>query len=172
MPPGAPSPPRVWICLDLGTEYCFRVKARNGDGIETSYGSASCATTSTDITETVNATFACLPDTGVLPFTSTMYVTLENLYTGFTRTISGRINISLAGGLFIGGWRAGYTNISPGGTYNTSWNINLPDFSPLVGVNEFNLQAMDTTASPYNQPPYPPAGDSDSSACYITGIAK
>ncbi len=155
--------------LTAGVQYCFRVKARNGDNIETSYGSAACATTSSDITDTVSATMACVPDNGVLPFTTTMYVTLENLYSGFTRTISGRININLAGGLAIGGWRAGYTNIPAGGVFNTSWNTSLPALGSLAGTNIFTLLAMDITASPYNQPPYPPAGDTDSSACYIVG---
>jgi len=155
--------------LTADLQYCFRVKARNGDGIETSYGSTACATTGTTVTDTVDATFACVPDSGVLPFSTTMYVTMENLYTGFTRTISGRININLAGGLNVNGWRAGFTNVGPGGTFNTSWSTNLPDLGSLVGVNTFTLEAMDTTASPYNQPPYPASGDTDISACTITG---
>jgi len=123
-------------------------------------------------TDTVSATYACVPDTGSLPFTTTMFVTLDNLYTGFTRTISGRININLASTAYIGGWRVGFTNVAAGGSYNSSWNTNLPAYGALVGVNTFTLVAMDTTATPYNQPPYPPAGDTASDACLITATAK
>lgn len=158
--------------LTAGTEYCFRVKARNGDGIETSYGSAACATTSTGVTDTVSATMACVPDNGVLPFTTMMYVTLENLYGGFTRTVAGKINVVLASGSNINNWKTGYTNIAAGGTYNTNWNTNLPAYGTLVGTNVFTLVAEDITPSPYNQPPYPPAGDTDTSFCNIVATVK
>ena len=31
--------------------------------------------------------------------------------------------------------------------------------------------AEDVTPPPYNQPPYPPEGDSDSDSCVVTGVA-
>jgi len=154
------------------TQYCFRVKARNGDGIETSYGSTACADTTGVVTDTVSAVFACFPDNGSLPFTTTMYATLENLYTGFTRTIAGRINVLLAGGSSINGWRSGYTNVAAGGTFNTSWNTNLPASGQLVGSSVFTLVVEDVTAAPYNQPPYPASGDTDSNSCTIVGTTK
>jgi hypothetical protein len=52
-----------------------------------------------------------------------------------------------------------------------AWNQNLPALSSLVGDNTFELVAEDVTPSPYNQPPYPPAGDTDTDICTATGIA-
>ncbi len=41
----------------------------------------------------------------------------------------------------------------------------------LTGDNRFVLIAEDVTPAPYNQPPYPPAGDSAADACTVTGTA-
>jgi hypothetical protein len=41
-----------------------------------------------------------------------------------------------------------------------------------VGLNEFRLFAADVTPAPYNQPPYPPAGDTDTDGCTITVAAS
>ncbi len=118
---------------------------------------------------TVACSYSCSPSSGQLPFSTQMTVNMTNLYTGFTRTISGRINISTAGGGYISNWRAGFTNIPAGGTFTRSWNQNLPALGALYGTNYFYIYAMDTTASPYNQPPYPASGDTDIATCLIVG---
>jgi len=58
-----------------------------------------------------------------------------------------------------------------GGSYFTSWSQSLPALGTLVGDNIFTLVAEDVTPSPYNQPPYPPAGDTCSSWQMITAEA-
>ncbi len=41
----------------------------------------------------------------------------------------------------------------------------------MIGTNTFLLTAEDITAAPYNQPPYLPAGDTDTASCTVEGIA-
>ncbi len=120
---------------------------------------------------TISAELTCLPSSGTLPFGTTMTVTLNNLYTGQSRRISGHLDASLAGGQSYTNWRAGFTNVAAGGSFVTSWNQNLPALGTLVGSNIFSLVAADVTPAPYNQPPYPPAGDTDSANCTVTGNA-
>jgi hypothetical protein len=120
---------------------------------------------------TVEASYTCVPSTGTLPFTTQMTVTLNNVYTGQIRRLSGRIDISLAGGGYFPNWRAGFTNITAGGSYTTAWNQNIPALGSLEGENIFVLHVEDVTPAPYNQPPYPPSGDTDTATCTVTGIA-
>jgi len=122
-------------------------------------------------TETVEAVFTCVPSSGTLPFGSTMSVTLTNLYTGQIRQIAGRINATLANGTYYASWRAGYTNVGAGESYVSGWVQNFPALGTLVGDNTFALIAADVTPAPYNQPPYPAAGDTDTEVCTITAVA-
>jgi hypothetical protein len=119
---------------------------------------------------TVSADLACVPSAGTVPFTSAMTVTMANLYPDLARRIAGRIDVALAGGGTFPGWRAGYTNVSAGGSYVSSWNQNIPAIGTVIGENGFLLVAEDVTPAPYNQPPYPPAGDTASASCIVTGI--
>jgi len=122
-------------------------------------------------TSTVGAALTCLPASGALPFVSNFSVQLTNQYQGQIRRIAGRINVTVAGGGFFSNWRTGHTNIAPGGTFSTSWNQTIPATGALLGENLFRLVAMDITPAPYNQPPYPPAGDSATDTATITGMA-
>jgi hypothetical protein len=122
-------------------------------------------------TSTVAATLTCIPSSGTLPFVSAFSVELTNLYLGQTRRMAGRINITLPSGASYTNWRGGYTNIAPGSSYQTGWNQTFPALGTLVGQTSFQLAAMDITPSPYNQPPYPPAGDTATDTEVITGIA-
>ncbi len=128
-------------------------------------GAASVAGSSS----TVSATLSCLPSSGTLPFTTTISAELINLYTGQTRRLAARFDVSLAGGGYFSNWRAGYTNVAAGSSYSTSWNQAIPALGALVGSNLFTLRATDVTPAPYNQPPYPPAGDSDTAQCTVVG---
>ena len=87
-----------------------------------------------------------------------------------TSEMAGRINIKLAGGQGVSGWRAGYTNIGAGSSYLTSWVQSIPALGSVVGDNVFTLVAEDVTPAPYNQPPFPPAGDTDGASCTVTGL--
>ncbi len=122
-----------------------------------------------DTMATVDADLACQPSIGTLPFVTQMWVTLDNLYAGQTRRVAARLDVQLAGGASFPGWRAGYTNLGPGGSYSTSWNQSLPALGTLVGDNVFALAAEDVTPAPYNQPPYPASGDTGTASCTVTG---
>jgi len=120
---------------------------------------------------TVAASLSCVPDNGVLPFSSAMTVTLDNAYPGQTRRMAARIDLTLGNGSFYPNWRVGFTNIAAGGSYITAWSQALPLLGSLVGNNLFQLVAEDVTPSPYNQPPYPAAGDTCSGSCTVVGVA-
>lgn len=120
--------------------------------------------------KTISATLTCSPSSGTLPFTTQMSVTLRNHYSGQTRRVTARINITLANGTAVFNWRRGYANITAGSIYTTNWNQNIPLALSLVGNNLFTLEAEDVTPAPFNQPPYPPSGDTDVVAKVVTGI--
>ncbi len=120
----------------------------------------------------VNSDLTCTPQSGTLPFATHMALQLSNLHDMQTRRIAGRINIQLGNSESIPSWRAGYTNISGGESFYSSWNQNIPGIGSLVGDNTFTLVAEDVTSAPYNQPPYPPAGDTATAFCTVTGIAQ
>ncbi len=100
-----------------------------------------------------------------------MSAVLTNLYSSQTRRLSAHIDILLAGGAFIPNWRAGWTNVDGGDSFTTTWNQALPAINNLVGTNHFTLVAEDVTVAPFNQPPYPPAGSTDTASCMVTGVA-
>ncbi len=118
--------------------------------------------------KSVGAYMACTPSSGTLPFTSRMEVTISSNYKDQIRTVAGRIDLFLAGGQHFSNWRAGYLNLQPEETWSTSWVQVFPAVGTLVGETVFALHCADVTASPYNQPPYPPSGDTDSAHCTVT----
>jgi len=120
---------------------------------------------------TIAATFGCNPSMGTVPFATQMAVSLDNLYTGQIRRLAGRIDVALANGASVSNWRSGYTNVAAGDSYSVTWWQNIPAVSNVIGDNVFSLIAVDITPSPYNQPPYPPAGDSDTASCTVTAVA-
>jgi len=88
-----------------------------------------------------------------------------------TRRIAGRITLRIGNGNFFNPWRAGFTNIPPGGQYTSGWNTALGSFGPLVGTNTFTLLAEDVTPAPYNQPPNPPSGQTCTAINYVVANA-
>ncbi len=140
----------------------------NWDGDDGNYLFANSGAASPS---TLDATLTVSPDSGQAPFISNFSVTLANTYPGQIRRVAGRINIDLAGGATVSSWRAGYTNIAPGGLYSSTWNQTIPAIGSLIGLNLFILTAEDVTPAPYNQPPYPAAGGTaaDSVALTVTG---
>ncbi len=120
---------------------------------------------------TVAADLTCMPSSGTLPFTIHITATLSNIYRGQIRWLAAKIHLTLGGGGYFANWRSGYTNISRGDSYIWAWNQNLPALGTLVGDNIITFVAEDVTPAPYNQPPYPPAGDTDTAFCTVTGIA-
>jgi hypothetical protein len=121
-------------------------------------------------TDTIDVSFDCVPDTGVLPFTTNFAVELENL-SPYHRQIAGRIDVRIASGREFTNWKSGSTTCGPYASYTTSWNQNIPAEGTLVGDNEFTLYGFDVTPAPYNQAPYPAEGDFGTTVCTVTGIA-
>jgi len=118
---------------------------------------------------TVYAYFECRPESGYLPFTTVMEATLHNATDLFARRIFGRMDLETAGGQVFFYWRAGFTNVQPGSAYTTSWNQTIPALGSLIGDNTFFLFAADVTPPPFNQPPYPPSGDTATALCVVSG---
>ncbi len=106
-----------------------------------------------------------------MPFTTNMTVVIDNTYTSQVRRMAGKINMTLANGTFYANWRAGWTNITAGASYNSNWNQYIPALGSLIGTNMFSLICQDVTPTPYNQPPYPAAGDTANDVCSVVGIA-
>ena len=121
--------------------------------------------------ETVSAEMACLPDTGILPLVTNMTAVLNNIYTDGPRRIAGRIDVTIAGGFYFPNWKSGSTVVAAADSYIASWNQTIPAAGTLVGENLFTLIVEDVTSPPYNQPPYPAAGDTAIDGCTITGVA-
>jgi len=120
---------------------------------------------------TLTATYTCTPSTGTVPFATAMEVSMTNNYLGLQRQFAARINVTLANGAHYPGWRTGYTNVTPGETFTTTWAQSLPAAGNVIGDNVFTLEAMDVTPAPYNQPPYPAAGDTAVDSCTVTAFA-
>jgi hypothetical protein len=120
---------------------------------------------------TISVDLTCAPSTGTLPYISWMTLTLTNLYADQFRQFAGHIDVTLAGGAYFSNWRVGHLNVLAGESYVTEWDQHMPAFGSIVGENQFVVFMEDVTPAPYNQPPYPPAGDIDTASCTVTGIA-
>ena len=79
---------------------------------------------------TIEASLTCIPSTGTVPFVTSMTVTLTNVYTDQIRRFGGHIDVTLAGGGYFPNWRSGFTNVSPGESYVSGWNQNIPTLGP------------------------------------------
>ena len=90
---------------------------------------------------------------------------------GRSGRVAGRIDVDLAGGRHIGGWRHGWTNPAPGESRVSGWSQTIPAAGSVIGNNLFTLFARDVTPPPYNQPPYHPSGGVDSVYCTVVGLA-
>jgi len=170
----------VWPCspegmtfgpLPAGTHWLL-VYPYYAGGNECGFRNAYTATVSWPTSEpTVDATLSCTPDSGVVPFQTTMTVELTNIYPLLSRRIAGRINVGLANGSTYANWRVGFTNVRVGESFTLSWAQNIPALASVIGDNEFSLLAEDVTPAPYNQPPYAPSGDTATDACVVTAAA-
>ena len=112
------------------------------------------------------------PSSGTLPFNALVTVTLENLQQQQIRRMAAGLHVKLADGGTILGWRTGYLNMPAGSIHTSSLLQFLPNLAPLVGDNQILLRAVDVTPAPYNQPPYPPSGNTARDACTVTGVSN
>jgi len=120
---------------------------------------------------TVTSGISCVPTIGTVPFSCSFTVSLTSQDDKRPASrVAARIDVQLAGGASVNGWRTGYTNLQPKATFSSSWQQTIPALGSVIGENTFTLRIQDVTPSPYNQPPYPPSGDTDWSGCSVVGV--
>jgi len=115
---------------------------------------------------TVDCDYTIVPSSWTVPFVTSHSVFLINRHPGLIRTLAGRLDVYLAQGQSYSNWRSGYTNLGPGETFASGWLTTIPALGSVLGDNFFVLSTEDVTPSPYNQPPYPPSGDT----CEVTSM--
>jgi len=120
---------------------------------------------------TVAVDLACQPLIGTLPFPLDFHATLSNPYSGGSRRIAARIDVLTAAGLPVSNWKSGTVTLEPSAVFSTGFSQMIPWRLTTWGDNVFTLVAEDITPAPFNQPPYPPAGDVDSAFCTVLGLA-
>ncbi len=116
----------------------------------------------------VGAAISASPSSGTTPFFSGFSTELTNRNPDHHRQFAFQINVTIGTGLFFSNWRRGYDNYAPGFQRVAHWIQVIPDLPTLVGHNTFDLNVEDVTPSPYNQPPYPAAGDTDTATMVLT----
>lgn len=159
----APAGPEGWYDFSAASTSSSYGIAQSGADTGSTYVSASP-------TGTIAVALTTLPSSGTLPFISSFTAELVN-HAGTFRRAAARINVVIGNGSVFGNWRGGWTNLDPGETWSTSWNQPFPGLATVVGDNVFTLVGEDVTPSPYNQPPYLPAGDTATAVSTVTGIA-
>jgi len=120
---------------------------------------------------TVSAELTCQPLSGTLPFNLNIVATLTNIYTEFGRRIWANIDVLTADCTSFLNWKAGTVDLYPGQSINPSFSQYLPNNPIVTGNNLFIFTAVDVTPFPYNQPPFPPSGDTATSRCIVEGVA-
>ena len=120
---------------------------------------------------TVTAGVQCIPSSGTIPFSTAITVYLGNDCLRQDRTVAGSIDLYLADGTVVSDFRSGFSQIPAASLSIFSWSQHIPYRGKVVGMNTFMLMVTDVTAAPFNQPPYPPSGDSSTDICLVSGIA-
>ena len=118
---------------------------------------------------TIDCDYTITPLVGTVPFQTVHRLTLTNTLTGgavFTRRVAARIAVVTGNGNTYNQWRRGFTNVAAGDSFLKQFPVNLPPSAVVIGSNTFTLYTEDVTPAPYNQPPYPPSGDT----CTATNV--
>lgn len=164
------SQPAATVCYTVGTDpVCLDSKSTRTDELSDA-GTVDMGYHSPDL-NLVSASLDCLPSSGTMPFSTAMSVSMTNNHPSSVRRLSGRIDVTLAGGGCYTNWRAGYTNLGAGAVFTASWGQTIPALGSLIGDNIFELLVADVTPPPWNQPPYPPSGDTGLDHCTVTAAA-
>lgn len=116
------------------------------------------------------AAMTCQPATGTLPFQTMVRVMMANRFAGGPRRLAARVSVVLADGQTYHNWRTGYSNLGPESALARSWSQTFPALGSLSGINHITLAVQDVTPAPYNQPPHPGAGDTDTASCEVIGV--
>ncbi len=117
-----------------------------------------------------SAGLACTPSSGTLPFMTQINISVTNQI-DYGRIFAGQLDWELASGKIIDNFRSGVVQVPPQGTVTRSFNCLVPRNNHLVGENVGTLTMEDITPPPYNQPPRPPSGTTDTDNCSLWGIA-
>ncbi|MFH1509512.1 MAG: FG-GAP repeat protein [bacterium] len=132
-------------------------------------GSAYVFDTFNPGTERISVNLECLPPAGVLPFNVDFYVLLTKHFDS-PRTVYAKIRVDLANGTVFDNWKQGTKTLTSFNNFSYHFSATLPRSGSVFGNNVFTLFGEDITPSPYNQPPYPPSGDTDTDACIVMGV--
>jgi len=119
----------------------------------------------------ISAEISCIPTSGTIPFQTAILTTISSNYEEYDRLVAARIDVRLADGVQYSNLYTGFTTLSAGEIFTSSWPETIPEISSVLGENMVTLVIQDVTPSPFNQPPYPPAGETMKSTCTVTGIA-
>jgi len=120
-------------------------------------------------TDTVAVELRCLPESGTLPFSVRLCVSLVNNLR-IKRHISAGLDVTLANGMHHSDWRRGTTVLDSNERLTICWHQFMPAHAALTGTNLFHLRLEDTMPPPYNQPPHPPSGDTATATCTVVGL--
>jgi hypothetical protein len=120
---------------------------------------------------TVSAELTCHPTTGTVPFAVSFGAVLDSNGNQRPATVvAARIDVLLANGTPFSNWKAGTRTLWPGQPWSAGWSQVIPALDSVLGENVFTLAVEDITPSPYNQPPYPPSGDTITDSCTVTAL--
>jgi len=121
--------------------------------------------------DTLEVSLACVPSSGTVPFTLGIGVQVTNTTSDSSRRYWGNMSVDTQGGYSIPSWFSGALTIAAGDTHSVGFYQQIPSHPTVIGVNTITVTGTDITAAPFNQPPYPPSGDTDVDDCTVTGIA-
>jgi hypothetical protein len=122
-------------------------------------------------TDSVTARLETRISSGVLPISTPMRLVVGNRFTDQRRRMHFRIDAWDPAHNHVPNWRTGYATIRGGEDRRWLWRLNIPAHPNNVGEHTFIVWATDVTPAPFNQPPYPPSGDTDIDQVIVTGIA-
>lgn len=140
------------ICTAGAQPVCGRIGARD----------IGCAA------QVISVSLACVPSSGTLVFQTMLSLELTNLCVSQFRRIAAHLDVVKADGSVLTYWRHGWMNLPAGVSYARTWPLLLPPRQSMVGDNRFILAGEDVTPPPYNQPPYWPAGETQTDDCIVT----
>ena len=113
------------------------------------------------------AELTCLYESGTAPFENSFTITAAN-NSPYYRRLSYRVDVTKANGGFISNVWSGWSNVAPYSAKSEVRTLTIPNIPSVIGDNVFELHVLDITPPPYNQPPFPPDGGTDSDTCTVT----
>jgi parallel beta-helix repeat protein/predicted outer membrane repeat protein len=119
---------------------------------------------------TFNSDLVCSPLSGTLPFTGQNCIEARNV-TDYNRRLAYRVRVYWGGGGSSYYHQQGYLDVGAHQLGTFCWE-DLYDGDTYAGENEFILYTRDVTPAPYNQPPYPPSGHTETISVVVTGVEE